>query len=351
MILNTTLHGLFEQMDPMWRAIQNDKLAHAYLFYGPEGTGKKTFAKKLSLFLLGARAGGGLVDQQRLWDLIFKAHTHWDDAQPQETFAQEIAAIENFMEQGNHPDFMHINAIDPTKKTRTISVDKIRKLAGFMYQTAQKSSHKIVMIEDADLMTPQAANALLKMLEEPAQGVVFFLIANTLTRLLPTILSRVQKIAFQGIALEDFQRALAANSDSDHLDSLYSMSEGAVGKALYFQEINLHALYHRFRGIMQNALDVNGVDFMAVQQLGSDILKQECMPYFQQFFLQFVKDATLTANDETPALLKNKRYSALSKTYDHALNLFHKTTRLNLDPYQVYLNAFYVFHCQLEKLK
>ena len=130
-------------------ALQHNKLAHAYLLSGPKGTGKfflaHEFAKSLGCV-------GGLSPDTYL--------LHAD-----------LAGIE-------------------TKKHRAIGVDEIRELEAFLRLTSANDSYRIAIIDGAEYMTHNAANALLKILEEPGKNTVIFLITNTVSKILPTIRSR-----------------------------------------------------------------------------------------------------------------------------------------------------------------
>ncbi len=92
-----------------------------------------------------------------------------------------------------HPDMQWIK---PDKNGGAIKIDQIRELQNSAYLTPQRADHKLIVIEAADRMNTAAANALLKFLEEPARHTLFVLIAQQLSTVLPTILSRCQIISF-----------------------------------------------------------------------------------------------------------------------------------------------------------
>ncbi|MBT5954268.1 hypothetical protein HOG98_06065 [bacterium] len=90
----------------------------------------------------------------------------------------------------SHPDFIHIN------EEKTINIEKIRWLKEAVKYGPTSSNHMIILIENAQTMTPGSANAFLKLLEEPVTGVTFILIAPSIDMLMPTIISRCQHLFF-----------------------------------------------------------------------------------------------------------------------------------------------------------
>ena len=97
------------------------------------------------------------------------------------------------IERMEHPD---VEWIKPEKNGGAIKIDQIRELQNTAYLTPQRARYRLIVIEAADRMNTASANALLKILEEPAQHTVFILIAQQLSTVLPTILSRCQIISF-----------------------------------------------------------------------------------------------------------------------------------------------------------
>ena len=100
------------------------------------------------------------------------------------------------VERMEHPD---VEWVKPEKNGGAIKVDQIRELQSTAYLTPQRSNYRIIVIESADRMNTASANALLKILEEPAQHTVFILIAQQLSTVLPTVLSRCHIITFSSV--------------------------------------------------------------------------------------------------------------------------------------------------------
>lgn len=162
--------------DP-WRRIQQrraaGRLPHALLLSGPAGLGKGLFARGLARALLCERpdAGGEACGQCRSCRL-FRA--------------------------GSHPDY---SVVQPEEDGRIIKVDQIRALCAFLGYTAQYGGYKIALLEPADRLNVNAANSLLKTLEEPPGNSLLLLVTAQPARLPATVRSRCQKIGFDPPAM------------------------------------------------------------------------------------------------------------------------------------------------------
>lgn len=175
---------IYPWQNSTWKLVnQDDKhRAHALLLHGRAGIGKYDFARHLSQSLL---------------------CTQKDES----SHACGACSSCSWFNEESHPDFRLLSpeqdsdadedgaSTKKTKKKTQISVAQIRDLSDFLSMSSHRSDgFRIVLIHPAEALNLASANALLKMLEEPAEGVVFILVAHQLQRLLPTIISRCQKI-------------------------------------------------------------------------------------------------------------------------------------------------------------
>lgn len=159
------------QKEHLARLINEGQLPHALLFHGPRGVGKYGVAFDIATKLL----------------------------------ADGLAPV-------GSPDFMELRTgiDDETGKATGISVDDIKeRLRPWAYQRPLYGARKVVLIDDADRMTGDAANMLLKLLEEPPAYLVFLLVSSQAEQVVGTIASRCQQFAFHALAEGDAQRALA----------------------------------------------------------------------------------------------------------------------------------------------
>ena len=155
-------------------AFDKGRLHHAWLLCGVEGSGKATFAYRAARRLLGAAPdpGRGLLG------------TRPDDPVAQLTVAQ------------SHPDLLVLErAVEGGKTKKSISVDQARDLPEFFSKSPSQAKYRVAIIDAADDLNLNAANALLKVLEEPPERGVLFLVTHAPGRLLATIRSRCSRLA------------------------------------------------------------------------------------------------------------------------------------------------------------
>ena len=191
---------------------QRGRLHHAWLLTGPEGVGKATFAYRAARRLLGAPAD--------------PAHGVLG-ANPDHPFSRQIIAR-------SHPDILVIERIGEDGKVRkVIPVDEARRLAEFFSKSPASAPHRVAIVDAADDLNINAANALLKTLEEPPERGILLMISHSPGRLLPTIRSRCRRLAFQPLEIEaaaDFVRAREDVTEEAAL-RLAKMAGGAPGRA------------------------------------------------------------------------------------------------------------------------
>lgn len=200
------------------------KMHHAFLLIGPEGVGKATFAYRAARFLLNAEADKGLFGA------------------PETLFVGEDARVSHLIAHEAHPDLGILRRrYDPkTKKFRQdISVEDTRGVMTLFEKTAAFGGWRIIIIDAADDLNAASANALLKTLEEPPPGAIFFLIAHQPQRLLPTIRSRCRTLSFQPLDEGNLRRLIAAlrpEAETKTVDEALSRSEGSIRTALRLLE-------------------------------------------------------------------------------------------------------------------
>lgn len=193
-------------------AVTNHHLGHAYLFHGDEGIGKRLVALAFSKFLYCEQPVEG--------------------PRPD---ACGVCRSCHQVEQGTHPDFLLIRAEDEQKQSPKIKIDQIRSLEHFVIYRPLVGLHKICLIDQADTMTVEAANALLKTLEDPPDHCVFFLTSSRPEHMLATIRSRCMTIRFSPLSLVDTMNFLCRHTTLNQEDAslVAAYSEGRLGKALH----------------------------------------------------------------------------------------------------------------------
>lgn len=198
-------------------ALERGRLHHAWLLTGPEGIGKATFAYRAARRLLGARPdpSRGLLG------------------------AAPGDHVSRLVEQGAHPDLMVLERqTDGPKAKKVISVDEARALPEFFAKSPSQAAYRVAIVDAADDMNINAANALLKTLEEPPERGVLLLVAHSPARLLTTIRSRCRRLAFPRWSESAVAAFVArhAELDLETARELAAMSGGAPGRALRLAE-------------------------------------------------------------------------------------------------------------------
>lgn len=206
--------------------------AHAYLLHGPAGIGKRALAERLMARLLCQKPQGL-------------------DACGQCKACHLLAA-------GTHPDNF---ILEPEEMDKPIKVDQVRELVNFVVQTAQLGGRKVVLVEPAEAMNLNAANALLKSLEEPSGDTVLLLISHQPSRLLPTVKSRcVQQacpLPSEAMSLAWLARALPESSEEER-GELLCLAAGSPLAAVRMQALGVRE---------QRAQVVEGVKKLLKQQV------------------------------------------------------------------------------------
>lgn len=191
-------------------AVDADRLHHGWLISGPRGTGKATLAWSIARWLLSDSPGPRL------------------HVPPDDPAARRIAAL-------SEPRLYLVrrSADEKTGRLRSeITVEEIRRLLSFFHLSAADGGRRIAIVDALDELNRNAANALLKILEEPPKDSMILLISHQPARLLPTIRSRCRELRLGPLSGGDMARVLDRFQISDNADRLTALSGGSVGEAL-----------------------------------------------------------------------------------------------------------------------
>lgn len=195
------------------RALQNNGVAHAYLFYGLESVGK------------------------RLTAIEFAKALNCENSSPGNC-CDDCASCRK-IDEGIHPDFFIIEPVKSTASAREgiIKVEAIRELQRKLAYLPYEGKTKVAIIDEAETMNPQAANSFLKTLEEPPASTVIILIASNPFRLFQTIVSRCQGIRFNPLPVSVVRQIIAPRAEDgeitfEELDLRVIRSQGQVSRAI-----------------------------------------------------------------------------------------------------------------------
>jgi len=228
-------------------AYNSARFHHAWLMTGPRGVGKATLAWKMAKFLLTQPSGdtGGM-------------------------FADTAPAPTDLTTDPNHPVIRRMmagaearlcvirRAYDPKRKQfkSQITVDEVRKLRNFFALSAADGGRRVVIVDAADDMNVNAANALLKVLEEPPANTTLLLICHQPSRILPTIRSRCRTLRLSELSAELIQQALdQAHIDLDPTQTRVTtaLSAGSVGDAIRMSSTHGAQVYLGLLGLIGQA--------------------------------------------------------------------------------------------------
>lgn len=212
----------------LWKAAADGRLHHCYLFEGPEGVGKATTALRFTLMLNCLHDDGG--------------------SRPCGSCTQCRLGLA-----GSHPDLVMVGP-DPTKATRVITAEQARGIIQSLALQRHSARRRVVIIDPADALTEEAANALLKTLEEPPVGTQFILVTARAASLLQTVRSRSQRVRFGPVPVAELRAWLGSRGlDAGVADE----AMGSPGLALRLVEgeaAERHALAMSLLGVIGKPL-------------------------------------------------------------------------------------------------
>lgn len=180
------------------RAVESDRLAHAYLFAGPEGTGKGTVARRFAAMLLG------------------------------------VSTLET------HPDFTFVERERDAKTGKphnALLLNQVQALTARLSLAPMMGGWRVAILDGAQLLNKESANALLKTLEEPREKTMLLLTATSTEEVMATIRSRCQVLRFNRVATADIASALRTRgTDHDQAELYARLADGRPGTAVSFAE-------------------------------------------------------------------------------------------------------------------
>src|SRR5258708_16076767 len=273
-VLEWNMIGHEHGIDILRRTLAAEQVRHAYLFVGPQHSGKSLLAQRFAQTLL---CTGGAGPQIAPLD-------------PCNTCLSCRKVLH-----GNHPD-VHVIARPPDKQA--ILIEQIRMLQSDAARRTLEGRRNIFIIQDAHEMNLQAANCLLKTLEEPEADVVLLLTVPETGLLLPTILSRIQLITMQLLPVTQIKSALVQNweVEPDEADLIAALAAGRMGWAVQAVEDDEMLTERKEQlDLLTKALTASKVQrFDILQRLGTDGDKIRSL---LELWLLWWRDMVLAANN------------------------------------------------------
>lgn len=226
-------------------ALKQDRLSHSYLFSGPKGSGKKQAAFLLAQSLVCLENKNG--------------------------FACEKCSNCLRIKENNYSDFIYVQA-----KTNTIRLQDLEDIKQRFDKTAlEKAGKKIFIINECEKLTFQAANSLLKFIEEPTNNLTGIFLTSQVENVLPTIVSRCQNVNFRPLSKKDFYDYCQSLNMSELYCHMISQLVSSQQEIIQYKDSKIFAFaLETFREFMDDYLDNNSEAFIELQD---DFVKQKKM--------------------------------------------------------------------------
>lgn len=326
---NNIIFGHEEVRQFLAQMRREERLHHALLFEGERGIGKATLAFQFSWNIFSNQKGEFLQPDQN-------------------------SIIWNQITQGSYPGLLHISRHfdSKTKKFKTgITIDDIRSVMHFLNQTSQDGGWRIVIIDSADDMNKNAANAILKTLEEPPKKTLFILITHSLGKLLPTIRSRCQHVSLRPLGNDEMKQAILNVLPNQiltdiEIEKIVKKSQGSLRKAALLLCCGGLEIVRALDDLLKNSICNPAIAHNLAQTLSSSDADIQ--------FKQFCDEALDTVQKRAIILASNGALS-LSKQCAQAWQDIHQEIlemqSFNLDKKQFVINLIFRIHKIIHEYK
>lgn len=295
------------------------RLPHAWLLTGPKGIGKATFTYRIARFLLA-------------------------DSPPAETLDVDwqIPAVRR-VQSCSHADLLVLEDAGSD-----IGVDEARQIHEFLAKTSAEGKWRVVIIDSIDALNRNAANALLKILEEPPVNTIILLVSHNPGSLLPTIRSRCRQLKFKPLEGQMFSRITrqyAPESDENSLAAYRRLSSGSPGVAIFLLEQEAVALYHAFLSLFAGgklAPEWHKAHALAEQlAIKQDTARFQTVHYVLQYLFRQIIDR-LNGTDSSAEIIEGEKAViariASFRSIPEWLSLWEEVNSLSQDVKRIYLD-------------
>ncbi|MGE0765422.1 MAG: DNA polymerase III subunit delta' [Hyphomicrobiaceae bacterium] len=324
----------------MAESFASGRMHHGWLVSGTDGIGKATFAYRLARHVLASPAERDPARRSL-------------DVAPETIAARQVLAL-------SHPGLMVLRRPWDHRNKRhlqVIPVDEVRRVKSFLSHASDASSWRVVIVDTADQLNANAANALLKSLEEPPLRTFFLLLTAAPGRLLPTIRSRCRVLDLQPLADADLRRAVLQALAPDEHDPpgpddwsrLIALAEGSARRALALWLGDGLKLDARIRQIIGR---LPAIDWPAVHALADETASQAAAERYEMMFDLLLKliarlvrtGAGLASNDQEAQLARRlvpeARLATWAELWETIAREKSEAQALNLDRKSLILQTF-----------
>ncbi len=322
---STGLVGHEKEIAHLLRQYASGRMHHAWLLTGPRGIGKATLTMQMAAHVF------RYPDYTQAPDSFQKSREH-------DPVAGKISA-------GSHPNLLHLTRPwdQKAKKFKTrLTVDEIRQTVPFFGTSRGETGWRVTIVDPADDMNAAASNALLKILEEPPERSLFFIVSHSPAKILPTIRSRCQKLVMEALPESDLVEVLERigtcdGMSDDDLKLLVSLSQGSVRQAIILARDEGLDLYRKFEATCKGLEDP---DWQQVHALADTVTlrgredRYRLLMHFAQEYIE--KRATGRDGQEKPVSAL-ARWAEVWEKLQKSISL---ADSYNLDKKQVIINLF-----------
>ena len=277
---NQNLSGHADIEEKLLESFNSGRMHHAWLISGPRGIGKATLAYRFARHILSAGEGvnndliaeapdlgAGLFGEEEKPDDNAKAKAASDGA----LFIAENTPVFQRVASGGHADLFSIERRrdEKTGKLKTvIGVDDVRGIGHFLSMTPAEGGWRVVVVDSVDELNPNAANALLKVLEEPPSRAILLLVCHNSASLLPTIRSRCIKMQVRPLetsTVTSLARGYMPDLSERDATRLAQLSDGSIGRALTLADAGGLDLWKEMSGLLSSLpkMDVRALHKLA----------------------------------------------------------------------------------------
>ena len=322
---STFLIGHEEEAARFASSYRSGRMHHAWLLSGPKGIGKATFAFHAARHILASP----------------EPATAPENFQPEEWPEPLVRQVM----QGGHPDLLHLTRPwdEKTKKFKSqLSVDEIRKTQAFYSMTAGAGGWRITIVDAADDMNASAANALLKILEEPPKRSVFFVITHAAGGLLPTIRSRCQMMGLSPVSEQQVVETitkLAPDLPKPMIEESAKLSSGSVRRGLKLAQSDVLDQFGLYSNTMASRAVGGAKDWEAAHKI-SDALSKKGSEEDYQLFLELVQGGIAKQVRSEAGQISNAALASWAEVWEKANQSIRMADTFNLDKKQVILTLF-----------
>jgi DNA polymerase-3 subunit delta' len=336
---NSFLFGHKEQIAFLLNCIRTKQIPNAWLFHGPVGIGKASLALNVAKIL----SNNSVLKKDSLGYLSEK-----DIRNPNASIR-----VNNI--------FFCKRKWDDKKKLfqKNISIDDIRELSRKFYLSSADNSYKVCIVDTTEDLNISASNSLLKMLEEPPKDTLFILVSNNKQSILPTILSRCQKIGFQRLNEDDLRNISAGLFEQNHFDLLtragaLTSCDGSVKKLLNFLDKDYVKFFNSMKELLLDLPNLNKRKAIKLltgnrEYLGNDDPDKSA-------FGVLLKLLASLAKNEIDLLINNKSVKEeiniiAAHLYPQISLLRHQSMEYNVEAKKVLFLALNMIESAFEKYK